>query len=253
MSRSITARYTAAWHRRLRWFFQRVVAAGFMKTVLKVKVEGRSNVKALKEPFIVVANHSSHLDAPVLTSCLPYNLSRNMATAAAADYFYQKKWRGALTSVFFNTYPVERENKGKRGGKRSKYAGISVSLLRQDVPLLIFPEGSRSRDGSMGDFKPGAAALARALRIPVVPVALVGCHDAMPVGAGFPKTGRPPVTILIGKPVRVRAGERLDEFNERIRNRVAAMHRMQTTTVIVPEEERGDDLDSYTQSQEDVS
>lgn len=253
MSTAPTARYHAAWHRRVRRFAQRVIARILIKSVVRVKVEGKSNVRGLTEPFIVVANHSSHLDAPVLITHLPYDLTRQLATAVAADYFYSQKWRSTLTSFFFNSYPVEREGKGKKGGRRSKYAGMSVSLLRQDIPLMIFPEGSRSRDGQMRDFKPGAAALARALRVPIIPVALVGCHEAMPVGTSWPKAGRKPVKVLIGKPVRVRPGEKLDEFNDRVRNRVAAMHRMQTPTVIVTADKPGDDLDAYSQSQEDVS
>src|SRR5699024_8094168 len=81
---------------------------------------------------------------------------------------------------------------------------------------------------------PGAAALARALRIPIVPVALVGAHEAMPVGTFWPKSGRMPVKVLIGKPLRVRAGERLPEFNARAQSRVRAMHTMQPSYVPVP-------------------
>lgn len=213
-----TDRYHWAWHRALRRAAQRGPMRALISSVVSIRVDGEANVEGLEPPFIVVANHSSHLDAPVLMTSLPYSLTRHLATAVAADYFYEQKWRSTLTSVFFNSYPVDRE------GRKSKRAGLSVSLLRQGVPLLIFPEGTRSRTGEMAHFKPGAAALARALRVPVVPVALIGAHDAMPVGRNWPVPGRPEVKVLIGEPVRVRSGESLTDFNSRVEARVVAMH-----------------------------
>jgi|SRR5690625_4103971 len=220
-----TDRYHSAWHRFLRRFAQRVVLRGVIRSQVRVEVEGAENVEGLEGPFILIANHSSHLDAPVLISSLPYSLTKHVATAVAADYFYSQKWKSTLTSLFFNSYPVERDGRrpsGGRGGKPRR-AGLSITLLRQGVPLLIFPEGTRSRNGEMTQFKPGVAALARALRVPVVPVALIGAHEAMPVGRSWPKPGRLPVRALIGEPVQVRSGEALKDLNERIEGRVRAM------------------------------
>lgn len=225
-----TGRYHSRVHRWLRYVAQRLILRPVIASSVRVTVEGERNLAGLDGPFILVANHSSHLDAPLCLTTLPYRVTKNIATAAGADYFYRSKWRSSLTSLFFNTYPVER------GKSRGKSAGLSVTLLRQGVPLLIFPEGTRSRTGEMADFTPGAAALARALRLPVVPVALVGAHDAMPVGVFWPKSGRMPVKVLIGKPLRVRAGEKLPEFNARAQARVRAMHTMQTSYVLVPED-----------------
>ena len=225
-----TGRYHSRVHRWLRYVAQRLILRPVITSSVRVTVEGERNLAGLDGPFILVANHSSHLDAPLCLTALPYRVTKNIATAAGADYFYQSKWRSTLTSLFFNSYPVER------GKSRGKSAGLAVTLLRQGVPLLIFPEGTRSRTGEMADFTPGAAALARALRLPVVPVALVGAHDAMPVGMVWPKSGRMPVKVLIGKPLRVRTGEKLPEFNARAQARVRAMHTMQTSYVLVPED-----------------
>lgn len=221
MSGKPTDRYHWAWHRLLRRFAQRVILRGVIHSQVSVQVEGEENVEGLEGPFVLIANHSSHLDAPVLISSLPYSLTKNLATAVAADYFYSQKWKSSLTSIFFNSYPVERD--GRRSGKKPKRAGLSISLLRQDIPLLIFPEGTRSRTGEIAPFKPGVAALARALRVPVVPVALIGAHEAMPVGRSWPKPGRQPVRLLIGSPVQVRSGESLKDLNTRIETRIRAM------------------------------
>ncbi|HIZ37684.1 MAG TPA: 1-acyl-sn-glycerol-3-phosphate acyltransferase [Candidatus Ruania gallistercoris] len=244
-----TSRYHSRAHRGLRYLAQRLLLRPVISSTVRVTVEGERNLAGLDGPFILVANHSSHLDAPLCLTALPYRVTKNIATAAGADYFYSSKWRSILTSLFFNTYPVER------GKSRGKSAGLSVSLLRQGVPLLIFPEGTRSRTGEMADFTPGAAALARALRLPIVPVALVGAHDAMPVGMFWPKSGRMPVKVLIGKPLRVRAGEKLPEFNARAQARVRAMHRMQTSYVLVPEENVAPtaETDDLPEAQEGIS
>ena len=218
-----TSRYHSRLHRWARYVAQRGILRAVLTTNLRITVEGERNVAGLDGPFIMVANHSSHLDAPLCLTTLPYRVTKNVATAAGADYFYNAKWRSLLTSLFFNTYPVER------GKTRGKSAGLSVTLLRQGIPLLIFPEGTRSRTGEMAGFKPGAAALARALRVPVVPVGLIGAHEAMPVGSSWPKPGRQPVRLLIGQPVRVQSGEALTDLNDRIEQRVRAM--VETRTV----------------------
>lgn len=242
-------RYQAGWHRALRLVAQRVILRGFVKAITRVQVEGVRNLDGLKGPFVVVANHSSHLDATVMVTHLPRRVTRHLAVAAAADYFYDAWYRKAGTSLFFNSYPVHR---GKGGGRGR---GMSVRLLAAGVPVLIFPEGTRSRDGVMRRFKPGAAALCVAQDVPLVPVALIGAREAMPVGQAWPSPGRPPIRMLVGRPMRPRPTERVREFNARVEARVSAMLTMQTPFVVgdapkdatPPAERRGDD------SQEEAS
>lgn len=224
-----TNRYHWAWHRWARYVAQRMILRAIVFSNTRVTVEGERNVKNLKRPYIVVANHSSHLDAPLLFTGLPWRITRHMATATAADYFYNSRWRSTLTSFFFNSYPVDR------GRGKGRAPGLSVRLLRQDIPLLIFPEGTRSRTGEMANFTPGAAALARSLRVPLVPVALVGAYDAMPPGRNWPKSGRLPVKVVIGKPVEAKRGENLAELNSRLTAQVRQMHSNQSPYVLVPE------------------
>ena len=102
----------------------------------------------------------SHLDAPLIIGALPRRLARYVAAGAAADYFFDVWWRKGLTALFFNAFPVDRTGlRGKRG--------MATSLLDDGVPLLLFPEGTRSRTGEMGNFKPGAAALCISRDVPV--------------------------------------------------------------------------------------
>ena len=218
-------RYHARWHRWARFGAQRLLLRPVVHSVARVRVEGARNVESLSGPFVLVANHSSHLDAAVIVTDLPRRLTRNLAVAAAADYFYKQWWIKAPTALFFNSYPVSRD-----GGGRGK--GMSSALLEEGVPVLIFPEGTRSRDGELQHFKPGAAALCCQHDVPCIPVALLGANEAMPVGRRWPVPGRPPVTMLIGRPMRPRAGEKPREFSDRVAARITTMLTMQTPYVL---------------------
>ncbi|WP_324650944.1 lysophospholipid acyltransferase family protein [Georgenia sp. H159] len=219
-------RYHARWHRMMRFVAQRLMLRPVVSAVTTTTVEGADNVEGLNGPFVLVANHCSHLDTGVLISQLPYRLTKKLAVGAAADYFYSRWWMKAATSLFFNTYPVHRAGSGGRG------KGMSQRLLGSGLPVMLFPEGTRSRDGVMRGFKPGAAVLCMTVGVPCVPVALVGTHDAMPVGRFWPAPGRPPVRVLIGRPMRPAAGESAREFSDRVAGHIRTMMTMQTPYVV---------------------
>lgn len=166
-------RYTSPIHAGARFVAQRGLLKPLVWRLATVTVLGRENLAGLSGPFVMVSNHSSHLDAPLLMGSLPPKLSRYVAAGAAADYFFDVWWRKGLTALFFNAFPVDRTGlRGKRG--------MATSLLDDGVPLLLFPEGTRSRTGEMGNFKPGAAALCISRDVPCLPVGIVGASDAMP-------------------------------------------------------------------------
>ncbi|WP_182354329.1 lysophospholipid acyltransferase family protein [Flaviflexus huanghaiensis] len=223
--------YTSSSHRRARRFIRRYIARPVLSSLVSPSVEGQENVAGLDGAYIVVGNHSSHLDAPMMFTLLPGEITDNLATGAAADYFYRRRFVSRLTALFFNTYPIERKGKIKKLGGRgltthdgpSPAAGMTGRLLKAGIPILIFPEGTRSRDGRMGEFKAGAAALSQKLGVPIVPVALIGGYDAMPVGTFWPKKGRPRVKLVIGRPMHAEPGENVEHYNARIRASVAAM------------------------------
>ncbi|TDD67750.1 1-acyl-sn-glycerol-3-phosphate acyltransferase [Jiangella aurantiaca] len=214
-----TKRYHAAWHRWARFVAQRLLLRPVVHLTTKVTVRGAENLDGLAVPFIVVANHSSHLDAPLLVTELPRRYTRTMAVNAAADYFYRWWWMKATTSVFFNTYPVSRTNADMGKGR-----GLANRLLSENVPVVVFPEGTRrNTEGGVKRFKPGAAALSITQSVPCVPVAIIGTDHAMPVGHWWPKRGRPPVALVIGTPIHPQPGERTRELTERLEAKVAAM------------------------------
>lgn len=217
MTEPKTARYTSPLPGAARFAAQQLVMKPYMWSALTVHIHGRRNLDSLKAPFVAVANHSSHVDAPLIFGALPRRLSKNLSAGAAADYFFQSWYKALPTTLFFNSFPVERQgSRGKRG-----MAGV---LLSEGVPLLIFPEGTRSRTGAMGRFTPGAAALSISRNVPILPIALVGAYAAMPYGVNVPVPGRPHVHVVFGRPLRAAPGEIAHQFAERINRYVVEMH-----------------------------
>ena len=209
-------RFSSSGHAAARFIAQRVILKGVVWSVAKVTVKGKDTLKDLKDPFIVVANHSSHLDAPLITGALPRARARYLAAGAAADYFFDVAWRRAATALFFNAFPVDRTGQGSR-------SGLAKELLGRGVPLLIFPQGGRSKDGIIGPFKPGAAVLSMNVGAPCVPVAIIGAADAMPPGRNWPVPGRPPVVVVFGEPLYAEPGETAPEFSARLHRTVLDM------------------------------
>jgi len=220
-------RYTSRVDAALRFVAQRGILKPVVWNVVTVTVIGEERLARLGSSFVVVANHSSHLDAPLIMGALPPKRARYLAAGAAADYFFDVWWRRGLTALFFNSFPVDRSN--THPGRVSPRA-----LLERGVPLLVFPEGTRSKDGSIGRFKPGAASLAIATRSPVVPVALIGAYQAHPRGSRWPKRGRLPVAVVFGEPIAPREGEPAHELIGRVRDEVVRLHEEHAESILNP-------------------
>ena len=210
------SRYTSPVHAGARFVAQRGMLKPLIWRLVDVTVLGKEHLQGLSRPFVIVANHSSHLDAPLVFGALPRKLARYVAANAAADYFFDVWWRKPLASLFFNAFPVDRT--GLRG-RRS----VATDLLDAGVPLLLFPEGGRSKTGEMGKFKPGAAALCISRDVPCVPACIVGASEAMPYGQGWPTKGRMPVHVTFGEPMRAEDGESAVQFSDRMAKEVRGL------------------------------
>lgn len=221
-------RYTSRVGATTRQAAQMLLLKPYVWRLLRIHVHGAANVDALEGPFVVFSNHSSHLDAPLIFGALPHRLSRYLATGAAADFFYDKWWKTGPMSLFFNSFPVDRgkDNQKDKGGKSrpGQKRGMSAALLLDGVPLLIFPEGTRSRTGAMAPFKPGVAALCISRGVPALPMALVGAYSAWPSQQKHLPRGRPQVHVIIGRPMYPLPGEIAHEFSERMRRQVLELH-----------------------------
>jgi long-chain acyl-CoA synthetase len=130
--------------------------------------------------FIVAANHSSHLD----TGLVKYALGESgplLVALAAKDYFFDDPVRRMYFENFTNIVPMERH------GSLRDSLRLASEVIRSGYVLLIYPEGTRSMNGVMSDFKPSLGYLALSNRCGILPMFLEGTYDAMPKGRFLPK------------------------------------------------------------------
>lgn len=187
----------------IRESFMRFVLNPIMDFYARRRAVGRDKLAALKGPVILVANHASHMDTPVILSALPRRLRRRTVVAAAADYFYRNRVVAWLVSLIFNTTPIDR-----RGGGLAKNGSHLDKLLEQGWNLLLYPEGTRSRSGTQGRIRRGAAVLAAAHGLTIVPIRVTGTREAMPPGRIWPRrrgalpvSKRHRITVSFGEPI----------------------------------------------------
>jgi 1-acyl-sn-glycerol-3-phosphate acyltransferase len=189
----------------------------------RVSIHGLDNLREVQAPVMFVSNHSSHLDAPLVLCSLPKAWRERTAVGAAADYFFDVWWRSMTTALVFNAFPIER------GGTR-RASDTARRLVHDGWSLLVFPEGTRSREGWMQRFRLGAARLSIDLGLPVVPIAIRGAYSAMPRGLGWPRRGRFPVSVRYGGALRPRDGEDLRGFSSRVSEGVTRLWDEDETT-----------------------
>jgi 1-acyl-sn-glycerol-3-phosphate acyltransferase len=194
------------------------ILAPLMDLYLRPRVLGRDVFDRLPHPVILVANHSSHLDTPTILRALPLKWRQRTAVAAAADYFYKKRAVANMVALIFNTVPLMRQGGGVNNGATEHVD----RLIDQRWNLLMFPEGTRSRNGKLGKMRSGAAAIAQAHDIPIVPIYLKGTHDAMPPGRNWPKrrrlfARRHRVEVHFGEPIWPTQDENRHEVMSRVR------------------------------------
>lgn len=202
--------------------FMHFVLNPVMDYYARRRATGREKLTALKGPVILVANHASHLDTPVILSALPRTLRKRTAVAAAADYFYRNRVVASVVSLIFNTVPIER----KGGGGMAKNGSDLDKLLDQGWNLLLYPEGTRSRAGTPSRVRRGAAVLAAAHNLAIVPIRVTGTAAAMPPGRMWPKrlhgkllSSRHRIEVSFGEPIQPSADtaaliERVQTFFE---------------------------------------
>ncbi len=163
---------------------------------------------------VYFANHTSHLDAVVLWSALPGNLRRLTRPVAAADYWGTTKWKRFLASSF-NALLIDR--------KKIKVHHSPVEMMIESIgdiySLIVFPEGSRSADLEMGEFKSGLYYLAKKRPdLELVPVYMDNMSRILPRGEYFPVPLLSSITI--GHPIFLETGESKVDFLQRARHSV---------------------------------
>ena len=165
---------------------------GFYESVMRTKVTGRAFIPQNRS-VLVVANHASHLDMGLVKYALG-SYGKGMISLAAQDYFFESgKWRKAYFENLTNLAPISRD-----GSLRQSLRQAGAFIDDGEV-VLIFPEGTRSPDGGIHEFKPVVGYLAREHRVDILPVWLGGTHGALPKGSSMIR--KRDLTVRIGPPI----------------------------------------------------
>jgi 1-acyl-sn-glycerol-3-phosphate acyltransferase len=203
--------------RALRDLILRGVFAPLVRTRAIVEVTGREALDAIPGPVIFVANHSSHVDTPILLNALTPRRRRHTLVGAASDYFYARRALAVAVSLTFGTVPVHR----RRDSESASSLAPLERLLGDGYSLVLFAEGTRSRTGRLGEFRSGAAALSSRVQVPLVPVHLDGTAQLMPPGHAWmvkPPQGRThQVTVRFGRPLRPATNHEVPETMDEVR------------------------------------
>jgi 1-acyl-sn-glycerol-3-phosphate acyltransferase len=139
-----------------------------VRLVAAPSVTGLDRLQNAEPPVIFVANHASHLDAPLLLTSVPERFRRRMAVAGAADYFFDRRVKGVISALALGAVPIDRTAVSRRSLHDLE------ELIEDGWSVVIFPEGGRTPDGWGREFKAGAAYLATKTGVPAVPVHIEG-------------------------------------------------------------------------------
>jgi 1-acyl-sn-glycerol-3-phosphate acyltransferase len=160
----------------------------------RLTIIGREKLPA-HGPFVLAANHCSHLDALALGAALTPRHRERAFPIAAGDVFFQTKVTSTFSAIMLNALPMWRKSCGPHA-----LADLRRKLQEEKAIFVIFPEGGRSRNGAMMPFKHGLGMLVAETNVPVVPCGLVGTFEALPPERSFPR----PIAIklAIGNPLQ---------------------------------------------------
>jgi long-chain acyl-CoA synthetase len=169
---------------------------------MKTRVTGRAFIPH-NRATIVVANHASHLDMGLVRHALG-KYGEDIVSLAAQDYFFEgNDLRKAFFENMTNLVPIDRQ-----GGVRAALKQAS-EVVGSGKTVLVFPEGTRSTTGEIGEFRPMIGQIALAQGVDILPVFLAGTHAAMPKGSVLPTKRE--VGARIGPPLRIEDLRRLTE------------------------------------------
>jgi len=166
----------------------------FFSIFCPLKVHGRENLPA--RCFILCSNHNSHMDTPVLMLATGIPFSQ-FGMIAAKDYFFDNSWRKMTAGIAMNLIPIDR--KVSRQSLKKNISACKNFVENNEGYLIMFPEGTRSLTGDMQPFKRGAAMIALALAVPLIPAYIDGTYLSMRKGQIFPRFRK--IHVRIGKPI----------------------------------------------------
>ena len=156
-----------------------------------IRCDGLENLPR-EQPYIIAANHSSHLDTLAVMTVLG-NESKRLRVLAAKDYWFSTRFKSWFSGELLKFVPFDRHANFLQGLR------ISQEVLKQNECLLIYPEGTRSVTGELQPFKPGLGLLAYETGSSIIPTYIDGTYRALPKGKNLPRKSR--IRVTFGKPI----------------------------------------------------
>jgi long-chain acyl-CoA synthetase len=194
------------------------------------RIRGRENLRSVKGPVLVIANHVTYVDPAYILAALPARLRRRLAVAMEGEVletmrkppegasFFSKlflQWQYLMTVSLFNVFPLPQKS-----GFRKSFA-FAGELVDRGWSVLVFPEGIRTRDGKMAPFRAGIGLLATRLRVPVVPMRFDGMIERKLAGGKWAPPGA--IRVTIGAPVEFSETQPAEEIAQELQRRVEAL------------------------------
>ena len=168
-----------------------------------IKCNGLENLPR-EQPYIIAANHSSHLDTLAVMTVLG-DESKRLRVLAAKDYWFSTRFKSWFSGELLKFVPFDRHANFLQGLR------ISQEVLKQNECLLIYPEGTRSVTGELQPFKPGLGLLAYETGSPIIPAYIDGTYHALPKGKNLPRKSR--IQVIFGKPIMPPSGHEMGEVD----------------------------------------
>ena len=177
----------------------------------RIRVHGTENVNA-DQNYVYMANHSSLIDTPALFAYLPHQFR----IMAKKELFYVPFMGWHLWTA--GNFPIDRSDPRKTAKSLRKV----IEGVRSGKSLAVFPEGTRTPNGRLQEFKHGAFKIAVRAGVPIVPVSIRGTFKLLPKTTLAPRPGR--VDVIIGKPIDTReySEKNLSELIARTRAAIEA-------------------------------
>lgn len=172
----------------IRFFWSLILKNWFYTFYIRLEVRGGNFNDLYKKhkKLIIISNHASHLDATSIAAAIPRIHWMDLYMAAAKDYFFSNPFFTFFSQHCLGAIPIDRKD------RKGEAVQLIVTLLSQldRMWLIIFPEGTRSPDGKVHEFKRGISIFAQKTHTPILFLYIDGSSRLWPKGAVFAKPGK---------------------------------------------------------------
>lgn len=216
--------FNPPWHKRLPQMIIRGLIKNICKVYFKIEINGLEHLPK-KGSFFICPNHTSYLDS-VLFGMINKKIRNRFVGLLAKDYFEKKSFK--LISLLTNVIPFDRTSNELVFEKNLSY--INACIEKQGI-LILFPEGTRSFNGELQEFKAGVAWFAQKTGLDIIPAYINGAFELWPRGRYFPKPGK--ISISFGKAINIKTENQgmstLSLFTKSLQENVVNLKNMQSS------------------------